>query len=240
MDTHSISIDINQAPPSPAQLEDCQRHSVALQNTARRNKKALTIVFVAMILMAVVALYIRWFDGRIDPSSISDDDVSRIITACLFGTVVATFVLGWFAGWVAASVVMLSGLFGIDQIEVAAVLELFVIYAVFTAYDVLVTLPAEAGTRQLSALAVLNAHEHPDACIEYEELRNSTPQVAAYHQQIIEQGRRPVLMEYEAARAWVASERKRQAEEERRQAAEQRRQQAIAACERLSAEGSEI
>ncbi|ADU66181.1 hypothetical protein Selin_1447 [Desulfurispirillum indicum S5] len=72
---------------------------------------------------------------------------------------------------------------------------------------------AQRGYRYLGLFDPLDPEKHPEECLEYSKFL-SDPAVAAYHAQILAQGRGLVIMEYRAARAWIsaAPEREKQAQ----------------------------
>ncbi|ADU66147.1 hypothetical protein Selin_1412 [Desulfurispirillum indicum S5] len=78
---------------------------------------------------------------------------------------------------------------------------------------------AQRGYQYLALFDPLDPKKYPVQCLKYSEWL-SDPAVAAYHAQILLQGRIPVLLECLAAEAWVESESEREKQEEAKAAFE--------------------
>ncbi len=85
---------------------------------------------------------------------------------------------------------------------------------------------AAADTR-LDKLMEMNADDHPEQCIEYDNLREN-PDVERYQQAIQAMGRKPVVAEYRAAKVWVDTQGDRESQADKVWTAQ-------VACERMSA-----
>ncbi len=75
----------------------------------------------------------------------------------------------------------------------------------FVIYDTHLHNQLDQADKKLSALTELNADEYPDECIEYDSLRSNDPTVKQYHAGIVSLGRKPVIAELDAAKAWIDS-----------------------------------
>ena len=130
-----------------------------------------------------------------------------------------------FVALISAGSISSALLTGGDRILTSFITCLFVMVYGLVSYDKFVDIRNETALT-LTGFSYLDAALHPNQCINYVHWCETDATIAAYQRQVVAMGRKPMWVEYHAAKQWYVSR-------DARIAMEQKIAEAHAACERL-------
>lgn len=238
-----FAIDLCAAPPGPNQLAKLRTEAAAVKREACLKIDWIKYPSIGFLILLPIVLLATWMMGLIN----TGDAISIVGAAVMAGLIVMAgiIVIGCdkavaagdtdaIAGNIVLAFVIIGAGIGtiagvttgsdteVGSIALAIGITLGIVIGSVIFYFVKQASKAES---RLEKLMELNPEDMEDQCIAYDEFR-ADPVVEAYHRQIADQWRKPVIAEYDAAKAWVKQAGYRAAKEAKRQ-------QAIKACERM-------
>ena len=199
-----LHIDINAGPPTKDFLAYLRHYNeVTLRETKIREPVLDRVIFGVSTLLFIGYLMLRGGDIQ-NLGMLLGASAGIVVAMLLFRPAVSGIVVGFVMGALSFDSVnvlvpdtprlgLLASLVGVSLVSVL----------LSWLYSIHIVRPRAAARRVLACLSELDTELHPQSAVEFDGMRRTYPQIATYYEDILAQGRKPVLAEFEAARTWI-------------------------------------